>query len=566
VTLREWLEDTHGVEFELVRHFVLRFFDSDLVTHPGQWLTATIGGFSILLPWSYMFVQPLHRKYAHFSSLPVPGPYRLAVRGDELWLLTLMMSAVGLVTAIKWQSLFPNFRDYQALGSLPLRPWQIFKAKLLALLLLATATILTLNTVPSGLFSAVSASRWQFHPLAGGPAGLFFLSMGLACYFVFFGLVALQGVLLNLLPPRPFGRVTGYIQGALVAVMLILIVLSFSIGPETAAALVRPDIARSLPPVWFLGLCQTITGDPDPAMHRLALQAFEALLIAVGLTLLTYLLGYARHRKLMVEGAARRARDRKWTGALLDRLVPNPRQQAIIVFMAKTLMRSSQHRMILMGYGGFGLAIVLSGIIGMRGTMDSAKLIPACFVYAHVIILIFLLIGLRHLFAIPAELRANWTFQITEGEGRRDWLRAVDRFVLASGAAVMLVLPFPFEVKLLGWRAVGESVLFVAFSLLCYEWFFTAWEKLPFTCSYLPGKTPAWVKTLQLLGIFGLLPAINGLLLASLYNRIVFLIVLTVFLAVWIRIHLSRREGWGELRLKYDEAPDPAIHGLNLMA
>jgi hypothetical protein len=75
-----------------------------------------------------------------------------------------------------------------------------------------------------------------------------------------------------------------------------------------------------------------------------------------------------------------------------------------------------------------------------------------------------------------------------------------------------------------------------------------------------------WIKALQLIAIFGLLPIVNGLLLASLYNLIVFLVVLGVLVAAWIRIHLARRDGWGELRLKYDEAPDPAIHGLNLMA
>jgi hypothetical protein len=67
------------------------------------------------------------------------------------------------------------------------------------------------------------------------------------------------------------------------------------------------------------------------------------------------------------------------------------------------------------------------------------------------------------------ELKANWLFQITEGEGRRQWLRAVDRFVLFFGAAAMLVIPFPLEARLLGWRAVSESALFAVFGLLCYE-------------------------------------------------------------------------------------------------
>jgi hypothetical protein len=144
-------------------------------------------------------------------------------------------------------------------------------------------------------------------------------------------------------------------------------------------------------------------------------------------------------------------------------------------------------------------------------------------------------------------------------------LSAVDRFVLFPGAVVMLLFPLPLEARLLGWRAISESVLFAAFALLCYECVFASWEKLPFTCSHLPGKTPAWIVSLQLLGLFVLFPIVNGILLACLYNRGAFAIALIVLVAAWARLRASRRESWGELRLKYEELPDPAIHGLNLL-
>src|SRR4051794_25521786 len=165
--MREWLRETHGPGFELFRHFLLRFFDSDMVTAPGQTTTALISAFSILLPWFPMIVGPLRGKYAYFSSLGRPDPYRQAVRADELWLITLMMSAIGLLTAIKWQSLFPGLRDYRVLGAMPLRARQIFTGKLLALLVVATAAVITLNLFPSVMFPAVSAGRWAINPSAG---------------------------------------------------------------------------------------------------------------------------------------------------------------------------------------------------------------------------------------------------------------------------------------------------------------------------------------------------------------------------------------------------------------
>ncbi len=118
--MKEWLTETHGPGFELLRHFLRRFFDSDLITTPDHMIGVLIVAVPVFFQWFFLLMGPLRRKYAYLSYLQAPGPYRSAVRADELWLITLMMSAIGVLTAIKWQSLFPNLRDYQALGSLPL--------------------------------------------------------------------------------------------------------------------------------------------------------------------------------------------------------------------------------------------------------------------------------------------------------------------------------------------------------------------------------------------------------------------------------------------------------------
>ena len=43
--------------------------------------------------------------------------------------------------------------------------------------------------------------------------------------------------------------------------------------------------------------------------------------------------------------------------------------------------------------------------------------------------------GFRHVLSIPSELRANWIFQITESQGRAEWMSAVERFVMAYAVA-----------------------------------------------------------------------------------------------------------------------------------
>ena len=562
---KESLRETHGPVFELFRHFLLRFFDSDLITAKEHTPAAVVGAVAVLMQWMFIFIQPLKMKYEHFSGLGAPAPYREALRADELWLITLMMSAIGLLTAIKWQSLFPGLRDYRALASLPLRPGQVFVAKLLALLTVFAAVVMVLNLLPGLAFPAVSAGRWAFRPSLGGRVLAHMAACVAGSYFFFFALVALEGVLLNLLRPRVFRRVTGSLQGFLVAATLVILVLSFSIQPQIANAAVERNVARWLPPVWFLGLYQTLAGDPDQAMHQLARWALAAMAAAVVLTVATYAISYIRRRTLLVEETAAGSKNRRRPGAILEWLVPNPRQQAVIAFTWKTLAYSSQHRMILMAYGGFGMAILLTGMLGAGRVFDPSRAIAARFAAGHVILLVFLLIGLRHLFSLPTELGANWMFRITEREGRRDWMRALDRVILFSGAAAMVAIPFPAEAMLLGWRAVAEAVLFIAFGLLCYEWAFSSWEKLPFTCSYLPGKTPAWIVALELVALLVALPIVSGVMVACLYNWLAYVGVIAVLVTVWSRVHAVRREDWGQVRLQYEEFPDPDIHGLGLL-
>src|SRR5882672_5461601 len=233
--MKQWLQETHGTTFELVRHFLIRFFDSDLVTTPGQWTGVLIGAFSLLISSSLLIAQSLAHKYSVLSSYGSPEPYRHAVRADELWLLTLGMSAIGLLAAVKWQSLFPGLRDYLALSALPVRPRQIFIAKLLALFVLISAAIATMNVATLG-FPALSRSHWQINPSIFAHTLAHAASCILASCSLFFGLVACQGILLNLLRPRWFARVTGYLQGVLITLMLVLMVMSLSIDSKVELA------------------------------------------------------------------------------------------------------------------------------------------------------------------------------------------------------------------------------------------------------------------------------------------------------------------------------------------
>jgi hypothetical protein len=555
--VKRWLAETHGPFFELLRHFLLRFFDSDL-TPPGQGNHTLVWQAALGLPWFFLFGQQLHYKYKVLGG--ARALYLQALRADELWLVTLIMSAVGLLVTLKWQSLFPGPRDYYALGSLPLRPRQIFLAKLTALLAVAAAAVIVFTALPSVMFPVVSGGRWSLQPSTAVRIGVHATASAAGAAFFFFALVALQGVLLNALTPRRFARWSGAVQGIAAATMLILIVLSFSIGPPVIAALERSTSLQWLPPAWFLGLYQKLLGDPDPLMRALAGRATAGLLIATVTAFATYLLSYRRHRGAVMENGAGQARDRRWTGALFDALVPGPRRQAIVAFMWKTLARSTHHRMVAMAYVGVAAAAVPTVFF----TFDTGLPVEQ-FVSVHAVLLLFLLLALRHLFAIPAELRANWMFQLAEREGRDEWLDAIDCFVLALGGLAVLVLPLPVEAKRMGWRAAPEAALVFLLGVLAYERLFADWRKLPFTCSRLPGKRPLWITALYGLGLLTAFPVALRLMIVTLSSAAVAVFVVVIAIAALRRVHAARRSSWSDLRLTYDEAPDPAIEGLNLL-
>jgi hypothetical protein len=89
------------------------------------------------------------------------------------------------------------------------------------------------------------------------------------------------------------------------------------------------------------------------------------------------------------------------------------------------------------------------------------------------------------------------------------WLGAIDTFVTGTAGLLVLVVPLPLEAALLGWLAAAECALFAAGLPLAYEFAFMEWNKMPFTCSYLPGKTTGVILLTAFLGIFAVVPVLS---------------------------------------------------------
>jgi hypothetical protein len=390
---------------------------------------------------------------------------------------------------------------------------------------------------------------------------------------LFFAIVALQGILLNVLPPRFFFRVSVYVQGALFAVFAFSILRSWSIkdwNPKTVARV--PEFGAWAPPVWFAGLHEYLLGDRDPFLSRMAATALTALFLVVGLSVVTYCLSYHRYHRLLLEGSERVARRRfRSIFALIGR---NPRQQALATFMANTMARSRTHRMIWLAYIGFALAIVfnsslVNGAFLVHNRQPFMSAIQFLVLFWPLACSAILVPGIKHVIRIPAELPANWIFKVTEGLGRREWMKAVDRFLLIYALGPLYVFIVPLAIYSLGWTIATRMVaLQLVTSLIVFEATFYSWQQLPFACSYRPGQRSTVNIILSYLAVLGILAPMISVIIATASRFLpLFAMCGAGFLAGWLKLRRMRREGCEEVPLFYEDVaaivPDLGIREIS---
>jgi hypothetical protein len=100
-----------------------------------------------------------------------------------------------------------------------------------------------------------------------------------------------------------------------------------------------------------------------------------------------------------------------------------------------------------------------------------------------------ILSGLRFIFTIPAELRANWLFRITEPADRHAYHRGIRKAMFLLTTLPVLAPVLLAEGLLWNWPiAAGHAFVNALLSWVLVELVLLRFDKIPFTCSYLPGK------------------------------------------------------------------------------
>jgi len=342
----------------LVRHFFGRFFDNEFVAQNSDMQVTVTKLLALLSSPGIVLTCLQYLAYLNLDALP-------EARMPTLWAdrtiyISFSMLVMGAVTVIEWDALFPDRRDYATLMVLPIPSRMIFLGKILALALFLIAFTASVNLVSTVTFPAVSYR---------GPAmGLVRtiaahgISVLAASAFAFLFLVALEGVLMNVLNVRWFRKMSAYAQGAMVFVLLWLFFLFPRIAVSVAELRAHNSpVLYAFPPAWFLGLNEVLIGSRDAVFVALAHRAEIGLGLVAIVAGLAYTVAYRRHVRRTLEstesGGATRTGMHDRIGRIADWFVPESVERAVVAFIGKTMARSEKHRIYLAAYANVGFAL-----------------------------------------------------------------------------------------------------------------------------------------------------------------------------------------------------------------
>jgi hypothetical protein len=539
----------------LYRVFLLRVIDLELLSADGD-TAKLLGQFAAIFAGiSFLFAAPL---FVFGGNLPQSSLWTV-----EHLLIATTITAVGLFSVLIWDSLIPDRRDVLVLGPLPIRRTTLFSAKLASTGAALGLVIVSLN-VFTGLgwplfFAAGNGVLNTFRSLAA-----YSMTIVLAGIFTFCVVLIIQGVASHLLSRQLFLRISALLQVAACC----LLVGWYFLEPSLES-LQKTALLGWLPAYWFLGLFQQLNGSMSGEFvllaHRAGLGVAVALCAALGVLLAAY---FRTLPKLISQPdllpSARRV---AWWPPAVD-----TSQSAIFFFTVRTFLRSRQHRLIASFYLGVGGAGVLaytrmalgegSIILGLRAAQMREIVLSATIMLMCVAVA-----TARIVFSIPISLRANWIFRMAERLETSQYVAAVRRTLF-----LMSVAPVWFAVASLLfflWPPVFAATHLLALALFggcLVEAALFSFQKVPFTCSFLPGKANVhiafWVSVLLLIPLSNVSAHVEDRLLDTSIGSVFLILVLGA--TWWIARRRTTKQAIAAARLSFEELPAQDVMSLKL--
>jgi len=516
----------------LRHHFLRRLLDNDLISpNADRHEVLVLLAAALAVPGLFITVVLLGSKYV--IGIPTPALTSVAALDDKFLYITASMLVMALMAAVQWDALGLDERDTAILGTLPVDTRDIGRAKLTALVMFVGAFAVMLNGVPSVVFPLLTVSHFHVNIVAVVRMILVHaaVTMGAGAY-AFLTILLLRELLRLLLGPRGFGRVAAPLQAVLVIALGTTLLLLPAIASNVPAKWLRSgDVWHTVPPAWFLGLYEAGTGQVTLTIRGLGLRIPAGLVVPERQAVLLYdsllprfpelaraaaimlcatacaalALYMWNNRRLPLprvvqarpSGQARRRVARLIAGTLVRSPVP----RAGFFFTVQTLTRSAPHRISIAGACAVAIAAAILLMHGIRA-VGSPAAAPTRFLALQTVVLAIVLVGVRQALAIPAELRANWTFSMAWNGDVGPFVVGVTRAVVATVVLPTLGVMFGLHAYVVGARAalqhgaVGFVLSLIAVACLLRP------EKLPLTCSARPAGNLKALAPIYLMVLF----------------------------------------------------------------
>jgi hypothetical protein len=443
----------------LVETFLARFFENEVTAgrtdlrHSFFWIIAVLAGPGLL--------GIVYRQFAWAEFAMRRGSEALSayVLFDKALYLAVTFVAIGFVSAVAWPSLTIDRRDGLILGALPIRLRSIVLAKLAALGAYILILSVGMHSLTALLVGGALHAGTSLDAVVRGIAAHLISATALAV-FVFAASAGAQATSLALLGPKLFGRVSALLQVLLVGLTtaaLIALPTISGAAPGTLARFgrFRADWILYTPPIWFLGLYETLSGSTLPVMHTLARIAGLSLALTLLVVALAYPIACRRVLLATVQGSPPLSRPwlRRLMGRLPEMLTQALPTRAAIQFALATFSRVSRQRLVMSAGIGLGLAaitpIALAWIARPSGPPTTRMTIAVA--AAPLFLIVCLVTAMRIAASAPAELSARWVFAVAPAPwlAGRDALR---RITFGLGVLPIVALSTTFW-----WTSFGPA-------------------------------------------------------------------------------------------------------------
>ena len=538
----------------LVRHFLGSLLGRGVLQDEGVEAVRGLFFFVIAGLLSVGFMLPRHfsRIYLELSYLLDPEPFRRAMATDSLFMLTLPFLLATVVAALVAPSMFPDEVDYLTLVPLPITRQRIFAAKVVSLTIFVGVLLLSLSAFSVLSFPMFTNRRWAqgtlwariyAHAIAAAASGAFG-----------FGLVlAIQGLGTMWASRRWLPRLAVIVPASVITGAILLLPFVLQLPTQRMWVATEPAALRYFPPAWFAGLERVILGIATPYWLGLAWLCAAGTAAVIGTGIVAYAWLYHRFERLVLPPP----RDESGT-----RPATLP-EMGVWRFTRATLLRNRLPLLLFLVFSAIGVGLITWSLLGgfLHETFRWDEPAPPALLHAVVslplVLMLTALTGLRTSFLLPVQSRANWIFRMTDGPTTRaTHLAAVDyacrRFVLLPA----LVISVPLQFWVIGVDAWRTLLLALLAGLAMAELMLIDWRRVPFTCTWIPGKRPL---VFTIVGAFGIYVVVISFLALffqlSLFSWPLFFFLSGVLLLLTAGARYRRQQAWAAQPLQFEDEP-----------